>query len=65
MKVGEKFKIPEEICGHNGRVVGMSTDGKSIYVKSFHSKTIWKYKGLERWKLCLDTYKEKRYSLHY
>ena len=33
MKVGEKFKIPEELCGHNGRVIGMSADGKCIYVK--------------------------------
>ena len=33
MKVGEKFKIPEELCGHTGRVIGMSPDGKSIYVK--------------------------------
>jgi len=33
MKVGDKFKISEELCGHTGRVIGISVDGKSIYVR--------------------------------
>lgn len=40
MKLGDKFKIPEELCGHKGRVVGMSADGKSIYVKCEHEHLI-------------------------
>ena len=33
MKVGDKFKLSEELCGHTGRVIGISVDGKSIYVR--------------------------------
>jgi hypothetical protein len=33
MKVGDRFKISEELCGHTGRVVGISEDGRTIYVK--------------------------------
>ena len=33
VKIGDRFKIPNELCGHTGRISGMSSDGKSIYVK--------------------------------
>ena len=40
MRIGEKFKIPAELCGHTGRVVWVSSDGKTIGVKcnEEHSK---------------------------
>jgi len=33
MKVGDKFKLSEELCGHTGRIIGMSEDGRTIYVR--------------------------------
>jgi hypothetical protein len=33
MKVGDKFKLSDELCGHTGRVISMSEDGKVIYVR--------------------------------
>jgi hypothetical protein len=31
MKIGDKFKISD--CGHKGRVIGLSDDGKTAYVQ--------------------------------
>ena len=33
MEVGEKYRIPKELCGHQGRIVWISKDGKSIGVE--------------------------------
>ena len=33
MKIGDRFKIPEEFCGHLGRIVWVNEDSKCIGVK--------------------------------